>query len=410
MREIIVKTGPCRVDDSRSVLWLVWKVKVQSLDDAGSPILKDGKPVFKWKERSESLKIPNNTQGKLAADKIAGDRNFDAGLKKQGLPPVKRESAMQERWWGLLKRKMELHLKTDKADSTNINALYTLNYFEEIIRPDKMSLDEFELRSTGDEYKQARLAGKPGKEGKDGKIVYRPVVASTLDTEIGYLRGLFKKAIDDWQGEIGLKRNPFNRISAGPREGKKVPKCLELDQIGALFAECRRRYGDEGEFMAEMFYYIGPRRAEVQVLRVADILLRQNSVRLFGKGRKERFVEIPEAFRPKIETVVKAAGGREFLFQGKHSPMMPVVTIYKRFKRAFRAIGAPWAHPHTLRHSYATHRLENGDQLKDVQEALGHANISTTSIYTHTLKKLRRSNPPVPPRPAEVIQVGQAAA
>lgn len=357
----------------------------------------------KWRPRSWSTKFKVNPQGRIAANKACADYNSDKARVKNGLEPIAKEVARQNGWWPPLRTKMERFLRSDKAGPTVVNALYALQFFEEIIKPDTMTLADFERKSVGDDYKEARLAGEPGKM-KDGARVLRPVAASTLDTEIGYLRALFQHAIDYWDGEVGLKKNPFRKIKAGPRAGKVAPKCLELDQIGQLFAECRKRYGDEGEFMAELFYFIGPRRAEVQRLKVKDVLLRQNSIRLFGKGSKERFVEIPEAFRPKLEAVVRDAGDREFLIQGKHTPMMPVVTIYKRFKRAFRAIGVPWGHPHTLRHSYATHRLEAGDQLKDVQESLGHANLSTTSIYTHSLKKLRSSNPPVPPRPMEIIE------
>ena len=344
----------------------------------------------KWKNRPKSTGIRVNPMGKVAAGKYLADYNEDRARMRVGLQPLHKEAARREAWWSILKPKMLSHARVSLGAHGQKKALFLLEVFEKLFNPDDISLDEFKRMSAGNLYAEKRLAGLPATRWCGSKkLVNRPIMVSTLRTELSYLSPLFEKAADDWSEETGLTKNPFKRVRiattiSGVKKKKDDPKYMPFEQILEFFAECRRRHGPYGEFMMKVFYYTGVRLNEGQKLRVEAVDLVNGRVGVPGTktAKADRFVDFPVAFLPEVEAYVRMAGPG-FLLRHKNMGMMPASTIQHRVKKAFKAIGLPWAHVHTLRHCYTSHRLDNGDNLMDVRDAVGHGNIATTNIYAH---------------------------
>ncbi|MEY9978673.1 site-specific tyrosine recombinase XerD [Lysinibacillus sp. RC79] len=178
---------------------------------------------------------------------------------------------------------------------------------------------------------------------------------------------------------------------------QKLPKVLSIEEIEALLAAPNRSkpQGIRDVAMLELLYGSGMRISELIALDLADIHLTMGFVRVFGKGGKERIIPLGKSALSALSTYLDGARSQ---LQGKY-PKTEAFFINQRGKRLTRqgcwklmkehALKAGIQHeltPHTLRHSFATHLVENGADLRAVQEMLGHADISTTQIYTHISK------------------------
>ncbi|MBG9690910.1 site-specific tyrosine recombinase XerD [Lysinibacillus sp. fkY74-1] len=182
-----------------------------------------------------------------------------------------------------------------------------------------------------------------------------------------------------------------------PTIEQKLPNILSIEEIEALLTAPNRSkpQGIRDLAMLELLYGSGMRISELIALDLADIHLTMGFVRVFGKGGKERIIPLGKSALSAISTYLNNARGQ---LQGKY-PKTDAFFINQRGKRLTRqgcwklmkehALKAGIQHeltPHTLRHSFATHLVENGADLRAVQEMLGHADISTTQIYTHISK------------------------
>ncbi|BDC55400.1 tyrosine recombinase XerD [Bacillus altitudinis] len=177
---------------------------------------------------------------------------------------------------------------------------------------------------------------------------------------------------------------------------RKLPKVLSLDEVEKLLDTPKQQtpfdYRDKA--MLELLYATGIRVSEMLDLTLADVHLTMGFIRCFGKGRKERIVPIGEAAASAIEAYIEKGRNKllkkqpvDALFLNHHGKKMSRQGFWKNLKkRAIEAGIQKELTPHTLRHSFATHLLENGADLRAVQEMLGHADISTTQIYTHVTK------------------------
>ncbi|WMT30700.1 site-specific tyrosine recombinase XerD [Bacillus aerius] len=177
---------------------------------------------------------------------------------------------------------------------------------------------------------------------------------------------------------------------------RKLPKVLSLDEVEKLLDTPKQQtpfdYRDKA--MLELLYATGIRVSEMLDLTFADVHLTMGFIRCFGKGRKERIVPIGEAAASAIEVYIDKGRNKllkkqsaDALFLNHHGKKMSRQGFWKNLKkRAIEAGIQKELTPHTLRHSFATHLLENGADLRAVQEMLGHADISTTQIYTHVTK------------------------
>ena len=182
-----------------------------------------------------------------------------------------------------------------------------------------------------------------------------------------------------------------------PQVEQKLPKVLSIEDIDALIAAPDRSkpQGVRDVAMLELLYASGMRISELTELNIEDIHLTMGFVRVFGKGRKERIVPLG---RGALNALSKYLERARYELQGKY-PKTDALFISHRGKRLTRQgcwkiikTHAEKARinkeltPHVLRHSFATHLIENGADLRAVQEMLGHADIATTQIYTHVSK------------------------
>jgi integrase/recombinase XerC len=189
--------------------------------------------------------------------------------------------------------------------------------------------------------------------------------------------------------ESVLKTNPAVDVQA-PKASKRLPATLDADQMARLLAF---RTDDElsvrDKALMELFYSSGLRLSELVMLDLADLDLRDRTVRVTGKGGKTRVVPVGRYAVEALTAWLKerggfALGGEQAVFVSRRGGRLMQRAIQLRIARWARAQGlGVHLHPHMFRHSFATHLLESSQDLRAVQELLGHANISTTQIYTH---------------------------
>jgi len=181
-----------------------------------------------------------------------------------------------------------------------------------------------------------------------------------------------------------------------PTRQRTLPDVLSMDEIDKLLAINTKTPLDfRNKAMLEMLYATGLRVSELITLKMGDVHLMMGFVQCFGKGSKERIVPLGDLATEAIENYLQFS--RRQLMRGKDSHDILFVNHHGRplsrqgFWKVLRNIATETGlnkkiTPHTLRHSFATHLLENGADLRAVQEMLGHADISTTQIYTHVTR------------------------
>jgi len=202
--------------------------------------------------------------------------------------------------------------------------------------------------------------------------------------------------------------NPTSIIEA-PRILHKLPEFLSTREVDALFAACAGPSAENVRDLAmlELLYATGLRVSELVGLKLREVNLDSGYLMTVGKGNKERLVPIGESARDKVGAYLVAVrakmdplGANPFLFLSRLGADMSRQAFWNIVKkRAFLAGIRKNISPHTLRHSFATHLLENGADLRSVQIMLGHADLSTTQIYTHvTRERLKRLHQQIHPR------------
>lgn len=184
--------------------------------------------------------------------------------------------------------------------------------------------------------------------------------------------------------------DPTLRLST-PRRGRGLPRVLRVDQVERLLGapDPDTPDGARDRALLELLYGTGARVAEASALDVADVDLRVGQVRLSGKGKKQRIVPLGEPAADAIGHYLGAARPSlvhqptSALFVGGSGDRLGTRTARRIVERAARIAGLGRVSPHTLRHSFATHLLDGGADLRAVQELLGHASLATTQRYTH---------------------------
>jgi len=182
-----------------------------------------------------------------------------------------------------------------------------------------------------------------------------------------------------------------------PKLERSLPKVLNMQEVELLLnsPKTNTHFGLRDKAMLELLYATGMRVTELITLTINDVYLNMGFVRVFGKGSKERIVPIGSAATKALEDYLNK--GRhmfihkkkknDFLFLNHHGGGLSRQGFWKILKQLTLEAGIQKElSPHTLRHSFATHLLENGADLRAVQEMLGHSDISTTQIYTHVTK------------------------
>ncbi|WP_058307525.1 site-specific tyrosine recombinase XerD [Gracilibacillus massiliensis] len=194
--------------------------------------------------------------------------------------------------------------------------------------------------------------------------------------------------------EYQLKEDPSLHIET-PKANRKLPKVLSPKDIDKLLTiPATDKYTIRNKAMLETLYATGLRVTELISLTLNDLHLTMGFVRCFGKGSKERIVPLGDIAKDALEMYIKDARPQfvkqkstETVFVNHHGNPLSRQGFWKIIKDIAKTAGIEKElSPHTLRHSFATHLLENGADLRAVQEMLGHADISTTQIYTHVSK------------------------
>jgi len=204
------------------------------------------------------------------------------------------------------------------------------------------------------------------------------------------------------------EHNPAAIIEA-PRTLHKLPQFLDGREVDALFAACQGERSEDLRDLAmlELLYATGLRVSELVNLKLREVNLDSGYLMTMGKGNKERLVPIGESARLKVglylyeyRRVQHPASQNPHLFLSRLGDAMSRQAFWNIIKkRAQMAAIHKNISPHTLRHSFATHLLENGADLRSVQMMLGHADLATTQIYTHvTRERLKRLHQQIHPR------------
>ncbi len=213
--------------------------------------------------------------------------------------------------------------------------------------------------------------------------------AQSVARNLSSIRGFYHFLI----AENLLDQDPTETIDR-PKLARRLPSVLTYDEVQKILSlpDVSNHLGLRDKAMLETLYACGLRISELLTLQIRDIYEKQNFVRIFGKGRKERLVPISDTAlkwikrysdqaRPLLDRYQRSQGG---LFLSVRGTAMSRMGFWKILKKYVDKAGIrKEIHPHTFRHSFATHLLENGADLRAVQEMLGHADISTTQIYTH---------------------------
>jgi len=213
---------------------------------------------------------------------------------------------------------------------------------------------------------------------------------------VAAVRGFYRFLVLDRH----LERNPADDLRP-PRAWPALPKFLSLDEVDILIAhpDVTTPLGLRDRAMIELLYATGLRVTELVSVRLADLHLAEHYLTCIGKGSKERLVPIGEQATDWIRKYQSTA--RKALLKGRASPRLFVnarggpltrVGFWKILKQHGRKARLPrMLSPHVLRHSFATHLLERGADLRAIQLMLGHADLSTTQIYTHVLEARLRT-------------------
>ena len=237
----------------------------------------------------------------------------------------------------------------------------------------------------------------------------RGYVATTIARKVAAARSFFGFLVS----EGIMKSDPTENMSS-PSVGKALPKPIPISQVRLLLEQPAKSSTAEAKrdrAMLELLYASGMRISELVALNLGDVNTEGDYfVRCFGKGRKERIIPIYEQIAKTVKSYInedrpKLAHGRkdEALFLNARGERLTRQGFWQKLKEYAKAAGLDaQISPHTLRHSFATHMLSGGADLRSVQELLGHANISTTQVYTHlTTEHVRNSYDKSHPRAKE---------
>ncbi len=202
-------------------------------------------------------------------------------------------------------------------------------------------------------------------------------VLSSLRSFFGYLQ-----LIDH------IEASPLEFIES-PRPSRKLPEVLSCEEIDRIISaiDIDTVKGVRDRAIIELLYSCGLRVSEATSLRLTDLFFGEGYIRVIGKGDKQRLVPISPLARERIQMYLdlrEVTGNEETLFLNNRGKALTRVMVFTLLKNAALAAGVQKkVSPHTLRHSFATHLLEGGASIRQVQEMLGHENIVTTEIYTH---------------------------
>lgn len=250
-------------------------------------------------------------------------------------------------------------------------------------------------------FEVLRAAGmdplRPGRRGVEVffSALYRRHAPATIGRKLAAVRGLFRFL----KRRGAVETNPFQGVR-GPKQPRRLPDFLPVDEAFVLLDARHPEdpIGVRDRAILEVLYGGGLRVAELVGLDLPHVDMTAGEARVLGKGRKERVVPLGSkalsalaAYLAVRRSLCRGPADPKALFLNRIGGRLSTRSVGRLLERAVLRAGlARRVHPHTLRHSYATHMLDGGADLRDIQELLGHARLSTTQRYTHvTLARLR---------------------
>jgi integrase/recombinase XerD len=211
------------------------------------------------------------------------------------------------------------------------------------------------------------------------------IQASSLARYIASLRSFYRFLV----AESLIEKDPTAFLQS-PRKPERLPRYLSVDEVSQLMNAVRGSGADKIRLhaMLELMYATGLRVGELTRLTFDQLDLKVGYVRAFGKGAKERIVPVGERAKLAVQGYLQrrpeTPASIKTIFVSNRKTPMSAVQFWRLIRQAAREAGIlKPVTPHTLRHSFASHLVQNGADLRAVQEMLGHASISTTQIYTH---------------------------
>ena len=200
--------------------------------------------------------------------------------------------------------------------------------------------------------------------------------------------------------EQAITQDPSELLEQ-PKIGRKLPEVLSLDEIDALMnaIDVSKPEGHRKRAIIETLYSCGIRVSELVNLKRSDLFFEEGFIRVIGKGNKERLVPVSPSVEKEISWYVEhqrchlsiEKGDEQIVFLNRRGKRLTRVMIFTIIKQLSERIGlSKNISPHTFRHSFATHLLEGGANLRAIQEMLGHESITTTEIYTHMDQRFLR--------------------
>ena len=259
-----------------------------------------------------------------------------------------------------------------------------LNYSEKTIKSYQQDIESFDnyLSSKGESIESANpqiIRMYLSKEMEDGKTKV------TCCRRIAGLRHFYEYLFR----QNYIKENPFLFVGA-PKKEIRYPEALYLEQVEMLFAKNKERQDDlkyRDQAIIELLYASGVRVSELVSIKMNSIDLKNRTIRVFGKGRKERMVMFTKSCQKTLQDYLKNSPLRhssDYLFTNTQGNQLTTRGVEYILKEIQNKCGIQLGlHPHMLRHTFATHLLEGGADLRVIQELLGHESINTTQIYTH---------------------------
>ena len=222
------------------------------------------------------------------------------------------------------------------------------------------------------------------------------ISSSSIKRKFSSLSSYFSYLID----RRIIKRNPLNGVYT-PKLAKKLPTVLTVDEIKKIFKQSENTdnelLGLRDRCIIELLYSCGLRVSELCELKINNIQFDSNVIRFFGKGNKERIIPLTFYAKEWIEKYLyqsrqilsnRKSSEQKYVFLSNNGKRLTRAAIWQSIKKYVNAAGiTKTVSPHTFRHSFATHLVDGGANLIEIQKLLGHSDISTTEIYVHLSKE-----------------------